>query len=183
MEPSNISKPISSISVLGTFNSQPEIKRVISALKSLKLRNTDMSITMTSKIQREKFLYKNPSNGVEGAIVGACSGATFGGILGYLLSAKLLVLPGLMQLATLGPLAATVGWASFGGAFGCIAGTLVGFGIPKYNSIKSDRNVKSEKILFTAQVENTNIATRAKKILLNCGGENVIISSPQKGRA
>ncbi len=89
------------------------------------------------------------------AKAGAGAGASVGGLLGLLVGAAVLIIPGVGPVVVAGPLVAAVlagvEGAIAGTALGGLAGALVGWGVPKDRAIKYETHVKGGKFIVVVR--------------------------------
>jgi uncharacterized membrane protein len=110
------------------------------------------------------------------ARLGAGTGAWVGGLFGLLIGAAFLVLPGVGPVIIAGPLSAALlgglEGALAGAALGALSGALVGWGIPKDQSLKYEAQVKAGKFLVLVRGTAHDIE-RAKAVLTTGRQESV----------
>jgi len=109
----------------------------------------------------------------EGAAVGAGTGAVLGGALGWLVGIGTFAVPGLGPFVAAGPIMALLSGAGAVGAFGAIAGALIGMGIPEYEAKRYEGRIKEGGILLSVHCDDSDWLDRAKKILENSGAEDI----------
>ncbi len=102
------------------------------------------------------------------ATAGAKTGASFGGLLGLLVGAAILVMPGVGPVIVAGPLEAAllagIEGAIAGTALGSLAGALVGWGVPKERALKYETQVKGGKFLVLVR-GNAEVVAHARHLL------------------
>jgi uncharacterized membrane protein len=114
--------------------------------------------------------------------VGAKTGASFGGLLGLLVGAAVLIIPGVGPVMVAGPLAASllagIEGAIAGTALGSLAGALVGWGIPKDRAIKYETHVEGGKFLVVVRGV-PEVVDRARSLLTPRTSEHMEIYEPR----
>ncbi|MGP0067844.1 MAG: general stress protein [Isosphaeraceae bacterium] len=102
------------------------------------------------------------------ATAGAKTGASFGGLLGLLVGAAFLILPGIGPVLVAGPLAASllagIEGAIAGTALGSLTGALIGWGIPKEHALKYETHVKAGKFLVLVR-GNPEVIAHARSLI------------------
>lgn len=108
-------------------------------------------------------------------------GASIGGVLGALMAASLIWIPGFGQVVAAGPLAAaiavTFGAAATGGIVGALVGVMAGWGIPQHQIEHYKDLVRQQKILLIAHGSPDEVAL-AHKILAETDPEEHKMHAP-----
>jgi hypothetical protein len=114
---------------------------------------------------------------------GAKVGAWTGGIIGLLVGAAFLILPGVGPVIAFGPLSvALLGGlegALAGAAFGGLTGALVGLGVSQDKAIRYESQVKAGKFLVTLQGDGPQVQ-RARSLLTAGQAETAEVVEPVK---
>ncbi len=142
----------------GLFKDREAAERAYQALRSRGYSAADVSVLMADET-RDRLLGEParpgpaPSGGegkrktLEGAGVGAGAGVVAGGVLGALVAAATVVVPG-AGLILAGPVAAAMAGAGVGGAAGGVIGALVGAGIPEDRATRYESGLRSGGIVM-----------------------------------
>lgn len=160
-------------SVFGICPSRIGAERTVEQLKSAGFENTEISVLLSSPAGSKEFSHQNSTKAPEGAATGTISGATIGGVLGWLAGIGTLAIPGVGPFIAAGPIMGTLAGAGVGGAVGGVAGALVGLGIPEYEATRFEDRLSSGGVLVAVHVDNDECAERAEKVLKQCGCEDV----------
>lgn len=158
--------------ILGICPSRNVAERAVSRLKDVGLKNTDVSVLFNSS-ENNKVGMQNSTKAPEGAATGTLSGATIGGVLGWLAGIGALAIPGAGPFIAAGPIMAALAGAGVGGALSGVTGSLIGFGIPEYEAKRYEDRIKAGGVLVVVNVYNDKDAERARSILTESGAENL----------
>ena len=165
------------IAVFGIYPTRTSVESAITALHSAGYRATDISILMPENVGNNDLKHEKNSNSPEGAATGAVSGAVLGGALGWLAGIGALAIPGLGPLIAAGPIMAALAGLGAGGALGGFTGALVGLGIPEYEAKRYEGRVRGGGILLSVQCDDSEWASRAKKLLEATGAQDISSTS------
>ncbi len=116
----------------------------------------------------------------EGASAGGAGGAVLGGVLGWLVGAGALAIPGLGPFIAAGPIMAALAGAGAGAAILGVAGGLIGMGVPEYEAKRYEGRVKEGGSLISVHCDNGDWSDKAKKILEATGARDVASSTEWK---
>jgi hypothetical protein len=147
--------------------------RIVTALKSAGFSNNDISVLFPDKGTTRNFAHEKNTKAPEGAVTGAGSGLAVGAALGWLAGIGLLAIPGVGPFIAAGPIMAALSGAAVGGTVGGITGALVGMGIPEFEAKRYEGRVKGGNILISVHSENSDEASRAKKIFEDAAAEDI----------
>jgi uncharacterized membrane protein len=161
------------IAVYGIYPSIPMIENGVDELKREGFRNSDISVLYSSSDGTKKFAHENSTKMPEGATTGTLSGATIGGILGWLAGIGTLAIPGVGPFIAAGPIMATLAGAGVGGALGGLTGALIGFGIPEYEAKMYEAKIGDGGILISVHSDNKEWRDKALTILKKTGAEDI----------
>jgi hypothetical protein len=167
-------------SVFGIFKNKLALEEAISKLKHQNFKNSDISVLMPTKEGTEKFAFEKNTKAPEGVATGATAGVVGGSILGWLVGAGALAIPGLGPFIAAGPIISAIAGAGVGGTVAGVAGGLIGLGIPEIEAKKYESYVKSGSILLSIHVDDSNWEKKAKSILEASGAENIGTTSEKK---
>lgn len=168
-------------SVFGIFRDQIALDRTIDILKAQNFRNSDISVLMPTRQGSKDFAIEKNTKAPEGASTGAAAGALGGGVLGWLVGAGALAIPGLGPFIAAGPIMAAIAGAGVGGTVGGVAGGLIGLGIPEFEAQRYEGYVKEGGMLVAIHVDDDKWESKAKEILEENGARNVSTTSEKKG--
>jgi hypothetical protein len=167
-------------SVFGIFRNRISLEKAVDSLKIQNFNKSDISVLMASKEGTEKFAFEKNTKAPEGVATGATAGVLGGGILGWLVGAGALAIPGLGPFIAAGPIISAIAGAGVGGTVGGIAGGLIGLGIPEIEAKKYESYVKNGAILLSVHVDDSDWEKKAKSILEASGAENIGTTSEKK---
>jgi uncharacterized membrane protein len=156
----------------GIFRSQFSLEVAIESLKNQGFRSSDISVLLPRSEYREKTT-KAP----EGAATGATSGAIVGAGLGWLAGIGALAIPGVGPLIAAGPILAALAGVGVGGALGGMTGALIGLGIPEYEAMQYESQIKNGATLLSVLVEDPESERKACEALEISGAEDVHCTS------
>lgn len=166
--------------VFGIFRDQTALDRTVDILKAQNFRNSDISVLMPTKSGTKDFAIEKHTKAPEGATTGAAAGAIGGGVLGWLVGAGALAIPGLGPFIAAGPIMAAIAGAGVGGTVGGVAGGLIGLGIPEFEAQKYEGYVKEGGMLIAIHVDDDKWEAKAKEILEENGARDVSTTSEKK---
>lgn len=164
-------------SVIGIAKTTEQATTIVSRLKAAGFADNDISVILPDKRGTRDFAHEQNTKAPEGAVTGATVGGVTGGVLGLLAGIGALAIPGLGPLIAAGPILATLSGAAVGGAAGGITGGLIGLGIPELEAKRYEGKLKDGNILMAVHVDNSDEASRAKKILDEQGATDVFTQS------
>lgn len=164
--------------VIGVFNDPSHAEMAIDELKTLGVKDTDISYIYSSEGKTVAEDASGERKVGEGAASGAATGAVLGGIAGLAVATG--ILPGLGALFVAGPLATALGLsggaattaagALTGAAAGTLVGALAGLGVKEEEAKVYEERVRLGGILVTAR---TSDPLRAADIFTSHGAEEV----------
>lgn len=167
-------------SVFGIFRDEVALNRTVDVLRAQNFRNSDISVLMPSKQGTKDFAIEKKTKAPEGASTGAAAGVIGGGVLGWLVGAGALAIPGLGPFIAAGPIIAAIAGAGVGGTLGGIAGGLIGLGIPEFEAQRYAGYVKEGGMLISIHVDDSKWEAKAKEILEENGARNIATTSEKK---
>lgn len=168
-------------SVYGIYSHRAELENGIDQLKSNHFRHEDISILMPHNDGNKELATEMNSKAPEGATTGGASGAVLGGALGWLLGIGALAIPGLGPFIAAGPIMAALAGLGAGAAIGGVAGGLIGMGLPEYEAKRYEGQIKAGGILISVHCDDSEWATKAKKLLETTGAKDVSSSGEASG--
>lgn len=167
-------------SVFGIFRDQQALDRTVDVLKANNFRNSDISVLMPSKKESKDFALEKNTKAPEGATTGAAAGVLGGGVLGWLVGAGALAIPGVGPFIAAGPIIAAIAGAGVGGTLGGVAGGLIGLGIPEFEAQRYEGYIKEGGMLISIHVDDSEWEAKAKKLLEANGAKNIATTSEKK---
>jgi hypothetical protein len=167
-------------SVFGIYRDQLALDRFVDVLKANNFRNSDISILMPSKKESKDFALEKNTKAPEGATTGAAAGVLGGGVLGWLVGAGALAIPGVGPFIAAGPIIAAIAGAGVGGTIGGVAGGLIGLGIPEFEAHRYEGYIKEGGMLISIHVDDSDWEAKAKKLLEANGAKDIATTSEKK---
>ncbi len=169
--------------VFGIFDQQSDLERSVNQLKATGFRQADISCLlpgMTSMSGESGMAHEKSTKTPEGVATGATTGFALGGILGWLVGAGSLAIPGIGPLVAAGPILGAIAGAGIGTAVGGVGGALVGYGIPEYEAKRYEEQIRDGAYLLSVHVDDSNWKQKAKGILVSCGARDVSVTGEEK---
>jgi len=170
----------SNISVYGLFNSRAHLDDGITKLRNNGFRAEDVSVLLPENLGTKDLGVERSTKSPEGASTGGAAGAVAGGVLGWLVGIGAIAIPGVGPFIAAGPIMAALAGMGAGAALGGISGGLIGFGLPEYEAQRYEGRVKAGGILISVHCDNSDWASRAKKVLETSGAEDISSSGEAK---
>jgi hypothetical protein len=155
----------SSNAVFAIFQDRATLEKAVDELKMAKFRNSDISVLMQNRSETTDF--------AEGKNTKASAGVLGGGVLGWLVGAGTLSIPGIGPFVAAGPIMGAIAGAGVSGTVGNISDGLISLGIPEYEAKRYEAFVKDGGLLISVHVDDMAWSSRAKDILENCGAREV----------
>lgn len=164
---------MNNVAVYGIYPSRISVEAAVEELKIAGFKNSDVSVLFASPAGTKEFAHENSTKAPEGAATGTISGATIGGVLGWLAGIGSLAIPGVGPLIAAGPIMATLAGVGVGGALGGITGALIGLGIPEYEAKRYEGRIHDGGILLSVTVDDKAWESKARDILKRTGAEDI----------
>ena len=161
------------VAVYGIYSSRVAAEAAVTQMKVAGFRNSDVSVLFSSPTGTKEFAHQNTTKAPEGAATGTLSGATIGGVLGWLAGIGTLAIPGVGPFIAAGPIMATLAGAGVGAAVGGLTGALIGLGIPEYEAKRYEGRINDGGILLSVHADDAEWATKARDILTRTGAEDI----------
>jgi uncharacterized membrane protein len=152
--------------VVGLFDDRDDAQRAVKNFLTDAFSADKVSIITTDPTGEfvRQPIEADPGNQAgAGAATGLVSGAVIGGIFGLLVSAGVLLIPGVGILAA-GPVAMTLAGAGIGAVGGGLLGALIGLGIPKEHVSTYAEAIRRGGCLVAVEVDDAHVA-KANKIM------------------
>jgi len=167
--------------VFAIFGLYEMLEDAISELKNAGFRSEDMSVLLPENLGSRELATVRTTKAPEGVAAGAGSGAFLGGVLGWLIGAGMLAIPGLGPLLAAGPLVATLAGIGAGGTVGGFTGALIGLGLPEYEAKRYEGRIRRGGILLSVHCDDSEWKRKAKAILKHAGAEHIASTSEATG--
>ena len=163
--------------IIGNVNHRAQAEAALENLRAAGFRPENISVLLPDKSGTKDFAHEHNTKAPEGAVAGAGAGGVLGGTLGLLAGIGALAIPGFGPLIAAGPLMAALSGAAAGAAVGGLTGALVGMGIPELEAKHYEGKIKGGNVLIAAHVENSQEEDSAKRVLKQCGAQDVTATS------
>ena len=179
--------PTHNIAVFAIYDSPNAAERAVDHLLTAGFTNSDISIILPDDDTTRALAHEKSTKAPEGATTGGATGGVIGGTLGLLAGIGALAIPGVGPLIAAGPIMAALAGLGVGGAFGGMVGALVGLGIPEYEAVRVEGQVKEGGVLLSVHCDSSAEIAAANDALSATGGRDiastreVVISDPQPG--
>ena len=160
----------------GIFPSHNAAEMAVDRLHAEGFSNDDVSVLLADKQSSKDFAAEKNTKAPEGTTAGVLGGGALGGTLGLLAGIGALAIPGVGPLIAAGPIMGALAGLGIGGAVGGLVGALVGMGIPEYEAKRYEGRVNDGGILVSVHCDSSEEISRAKKVLIAAGGEDVASS-------
>jgi hypothetical protein len=159
----------------GIYPDRASFERAIEALRVANFRNSDISAILPDRDRTTKDLaHEINTKAPEGIAAGAGTGAALGGVLGWLVGAGALAIPGVGPLIAAGPVVAALAGAGAAGATGGLVGGLIGAGFPEIEAKRYAGRIREGGYLISVHCDDAQWARRAEEILETTGGRDVV---------
>jgi len=167
-------------SVFGIFPNRSTLTHAVERLKQAGYRNTDISVLFPLNEGTKDIGHEKATKAPEGAATGATSGAVIGGVLGWLAGIGAIAIPGIGPFIAAGPIVAALAGAGGAGVVGGVLGGLIGLGVPEYEAKRYEGRVVDGGILLSVHCDDSEWSNRAKRILEECGADDISSTSEAK---
>lgn len=158
--------------VSATFHDRITAERAIAELERGGISENQISLIMSESGRKMHFVTEKSSKVDEGAAAGAGVGGLLGAIAGSVLSAGVIVIPGVNLIAT-GAIVSSLAGLGAGGLMGGLVGGLVGAGIPEYEAKKYDSNIRKGDVLVVVQPETEDQLKVVHSIFKRTEADNI----------
>lgn len=161
------------VAVYGIYSARVSAEAAVDQLKIAGFNSSDVSVLFASPSGSKEFAHENSTKAPEGAVTGTLSGATLGGVLGWLAGIGSLAIPGVGPFIAAGPIMAALAGAGVGAAVGGLTGALIGLGIPEYEAKRYETRINEGGILLSVHADDNTWAEKAREILKRTGAEDI----------
>ncbi len=159
-------------SIAAVFKSRLAAEQALTQLESAGLKRDQISVVMTDAARGSHFALRESSKIDEGVAAGAGLGGLAGAILGTILSASVLVIPGLNLVVT-GALASSLAGLGAGAMMGGLLGGLIGAGIPEHEARFYEEEVRKGNVLVAVNTANDIEMDMVSRIFKNVDSESM----------
>ena len=159
--------------ITATFESKPQAEAVLARLEGMGVREDQVSLVVTEESLGNHFRLEQKTLADEGVAAGATFGPVVGAILGSVLAAGTIAVPGL-NLVVVGSLASGLAGLGAGAAAGGLAGALIGAGMTEHEAHLHADDVKNGNILVAIQPDTDAQMTVVERILRNSDAHDIV---------
>ena len=139
--------------VAGIFNDRTTAEDAVHRLEALGIHERQISFMMSEAARGKYFRIKDKKHPDSGASVGPAYGGLIGIILGTIMAAGAIAIPGFNLIATGSMATALIGLGA-GVIAGGVAGTLIGAGIPEHEAKVYEQELRNGKALIVVTAED-----------------------------
>ncbi len=167
--------------VFGIYPNQTAAEEAVGHLRSAGFRSTDPSVLIPENQGTKDLAHEKNSKAPEGLSAGAILGVIVGGVLGYLFSRGILVIPELTSYIAGGPVVSALAGAGALGILGGIIGGLIGAAFPEYEAKRYEGRIRDGGVLLSVHCDNREWSKRAKDVLEETGAQDIAAESEKSG--
>jgi len=160
--------------VIGIVETRDQAELVVDRLQRIaNIGVQDISVLLPDQQGSHTFAHEHHTKAPEGALAGASTGSTVGGMLGLLVGMGALAIPGVGPLIAAGPLLSALSGIAAGAMVGGLTGGLVGLGIPEIEAKSYEGRVRGGNILIAVHTESRETQQAAREVLTFAGAHDV----------
>jgi len=149
--------------VTGLFKDRAAAQGAFMKLEAAGILEDQISLVMTDDARSNHFRLKESSKVDEGTATGAGIGGLVGVILGTVLAAGTIAIPG-MNLVVTGALVSSLAGLGAGAVVGGLVGGLVGAGIPEHEAQLYEKELQKGNVLIAVRAHNAEQEDVVKKV-------------------
>jgi hypothetical protein len=159
--------------ITATFETRPQAEAALAQLENAGVREEQVSVVITEESRGNHFRLEPRTRADEGVAAGATFGGVVGALLGSVLAAGTIAVPGL-NLVVVGSLASGLAGLGAGAAAGGLVGALIGAGMTEHEARLHEEDVLSGNILLAVQPESDDQKYSIESILRNSDAQDVM---------
>lgn len=149
--------------VTGVFKDRAAAQGAFMKLEAAGILEDQISLVMTDDARSNHFSMKESSKVDEGTATGAGIGGLLGVILGSVLAAGTISIPG-MNLIVTGALVPSLAGLGAGAIVGGLVGGLVGAGIPEHEAKLYERELQQGNVLIAVRAHGAEQENMVRKV-------------------
>ena len=165
--------------VYGIYRDETHVARAVDEMLRAEFRKEDISVLLPDNVGTKDFAHEKHTKLPEGTATGATAGGAIGGVLGLLVGAGSLAIPGLGPFIAAGPIMAGLAGLGVGGTVGGLIGALAGMGIPEYEAKRYEGRIREGGILVSIHCDNSDWVRRAKDVMKATGADDISSSGEE----
>lgn len=147
----------------GIFKSRIGAEQAIAQLETAGVSDQQISMVMTDQARGSHFKLINSTKADEGAAAGAGVGGLLGTIVGGIMAAGMIAIPGANLIVT-GTLVSALAGLGAGALTGGLVGGLIGAGIPEHEAKVYEKEIKSGNVLVAVTTNDSEQKKAVEKI-------------------
>jgi hypothetical protein len=165
--------PHSKPSAFGIYVQRNAAEAAVERLKDAGFGKHELSLLYPHNDPVNKLVHSQETKVLKGAEIGASAGAIIGGVLGWIASAGLLLVPGVGTIFAAGPIATLLITIPAAAGVGGLWGGLIGLGIPEKEAKHFYTRLHKGDILLSVHCDDEERMMTAKDIMIHTGAEDV----------
>jgi len=158
--------------ISATFHDRIAAESAIREIEAAGINEGQVSLLMSEAGRNTHFSIRKSSKVDEGASAGAGVGGLLGVIAGSVMSAGIIIVPGLNLVAT-GAIVSSLAGLGAGGLVGGLVGGLIGSGIPEYEAQKYDAHIRKGDVLVVVHPKDDQQTKIVKDIFQRTHAEDI----------
>ena len=143
------------------FPDRLSAERAFIHIETLGISHDNISLLMSDEARKSFYSIEESSKVDEGTAAGAGIGGIIGAIAGIVMSAGVLVIPGL-NLVIAGALVSSLAGLGVGGLAGGLVGFLIGAGIPEHEAKFFEKEIREGNVLVTVKTHTDHQAIQVE---------------------
>lgn len=159
--------------ITATFESRPQAEAALALLENAGVREDQVSLVVTEESRGNHFRLEPRTRTDEGAAAGATFGGVAGAVLGTMLAAGTIAVPGL-NLIVVGSLASGLAGLGAGAAAGGLVGALIGAGMTEHEARLHEDDVKNGNILLAVKPDSDSQSDNIESILRDSEAHDIM---------
>jgi hypothetical protein len=160
--------------VVCSIECSDQAQAIVRQLRAIGFLGDDIAVLFPTQAEATRAeIEDRKSRTPEAAVAGAGTGGIVGGALGFLAGIGVLVCPGLLTLASAGPMLTAIGGAAVGVALGGFAGALAGTAVPEHKTRLYQGLVRGGRIVLAVHAEDGTEREQAEEIFRRWGARDI----------
>lgn len=159
--------------ITATFESRPQAEAALALLEGAGVRDDQVSMVVNDESLGDHIRFEPRARTDESAAAGATFGGVAGALLGTMLAAGSIAVPGL-NLVVVGSLASGLAGLGAGAAAGGVVGALIGAGMTEHEARLHDDADENGNILMAVQADSDVQMDNIENILRNSEAHDIV---------
>jgi uncharacterized membrane protein len=152
---------------------EDQAEQLLNQLKQAEFSAQEVSIVTQDRREQRSLSHGALHARAGGLATGAVAGGLLAGGVGWLVGMATLAIPGIGPLIAAGPIAAALGDAAIGGAFGALGGAIVGMRLPDHLARYYEDALQNGHVLVAVHTDDLAKQQKARDIFQSAGGEHI----------